>query len=317
MLVRRLLANGCEPERLRCLVRDPARAARGGLPEASLVRADLADAACGDAVRAAADGAAVVVHLAGSLKAYDRSGFDEVNVRGTERLVAAVRDAAPDAHFVHVSSLAAAGPSVSGDGTGLPPDRCRTVSRYGESKRLGELAVVGADMPFTVLRPPVVYGPNDDATRLLFRQASAWLTAAPPRPRPLSVIHADDVAEALWCAVLRRPQGAFLPLDGPERTDTHALMRRIAEACGRRARLLPVPMFVAAGAAHAADLWARLRRRASHFNRDKVREIAAPGWVADGAEAKRVLGFEPRVGLDDGLREVARAEGFASVGLRD
>jgi nucleoside-diphosphate-sugar epimerase len=312
VLVRRLLADGIAPERLRCLVRDPARAARGGLPTESLVHADLGAHDCGAAIAEAARGADLVVHLAGSLKAYDRAGFDEVNVHGTERLVAAVREAAPRAHFVHVSSLAAAGPSVDGAGSDRPAAECRTVSRYGESKRRGELAVVGSGMAFTVLRPPVVYGPDDGATQLLFRQVLAPLTAVPRGPRPLSVIHADDVAEALWLAVCRRPAGAFLPLDGPERTDTHAFLRAIGAACDRPPRLLPVPMAVAGLAARASDLWARLRRTPGYFNRDKVREIAAPGWVADGGPARRLLGFSAGTRLADGLRAVAVAEGFAA-----
>ena len=177
VLIRRLLANGVPASRLRCLVRDPERARRSGLPAESLVEADLGAADCGDAIRRAARDVAIVVHLAGSLKAYDRAGFDEVNVYGTERLVSAVREAAPAAHFVHVSSLAAAGPSPDGVGTDLPADRCTTVSQYGESKRRGELSVIGSGMPFTVLRPPVVYGPNDGATRLLFQQVLAPVTA--------------------------------------------------------------------------------------------------------------------------------------------
>jgi nucleoside-diphosphate-sugar epimerase len=311
VLVRRLLANGWDPGRLRCLVRDVDRAERGGLPRESLVEGDLSQRNCGPQLRTAADGAAVVIHLAGSLKSYDRRGFDVVNVHGTQLLVDAVVAAAPEAHFVHVSSLAAAGPSVDGHGTAESADRCRPVSSYGESKRRGELCVVSSGLPYTILRPPVVYGPGDGATQLLFRQALAPITAMPIKSRPLSVIHADDVAEAAWLALTKRPPGAILPLDGPERTDTHQLMRAIAEACGRRARLVPTPMAIAALAASAADLVARLRNKPGYFNRDKVREIAGVGWVADGEGAKHSLGFEARVSLAEGLAAVAQSDGFA------
>lgn len=311
VLVRRLLASGFRPEQLRCVVRDVERAARSGLPRQSLVEADLSSQDCGPQLRTAAEGAAVVIHLAGSLKSYDRQGFDVVNVHGTQRLVDAVVAAAPETHFVHVSSLAAAGPSVDGNGTAEPAERCRTVSSYGESKRRGELAVVGCGVPFTILRPPVVYGPSDGATQLLFRQALAPITAMPIRARPLSVIHADDVAEALWLAVSKRPSGVTLPLDGPERTDTHRLMHAIAQSCGRRARLVPVPMPIAALAAAATDLFARLRNKRGYFSRDKVREIGAVGWVADGEAAGHSLGFEARVSLAEGLAAVARSDGFA------
>jgi nucleoside-diphosphate-sugar epimerase len=293
------------------VVRDVDRAERGGLPRESLVYGDLSRSDCGSQLRAAADGAAVVIHLAGSLKSYDRRGFDVVNVHGTQRLVDAVVAASPEAHFVHVSSLAAAGPSIDGHGTAEPADRCQPVSNYGESKRRGELAVLGSGLPFTILRPPVVYGPGDGATQLLFRQALAPITAMPITSRPLSVIHADDVAEAAWLALIKRPLGSILPLDGLDRTDTHQLIRAIAASCGRRARLMPVPMVLAAFAASAADLWSRVRNKPGYFNRDKVREIGAVGWVADGEPAKRSLGFQARISLADGLAAVAQSDGFA------
>lgn len=309
-VVRRLLASGLAPERLRCLVRDPARAAAAGLPAASLLAGDLADQDNGPALEAAARGVTLVLHLAGTLKSLDRAGYDQVNRGGTERLVAAVATAAPGAHVVLVSSLAAAGPSADGIGSDRLPDQTQPVSLYGASKRAGELAVVRAALPWTILRPPVVYGPGDAATRLLFRQANAPLVAVPRRPRPLSVIHADDVVDAVLAAAERRPVGAVLPLDGPERTDTHALLRTIATACGRSARLLSVPMPVAAFAACCADVWGRIRGEAGFFNRDKVREIRAAGWVADGSAARTVLGVAPRVPLAAGLAAIARAEGF-------
>jgi dihydroflavonol-4-reductase len=309
LLVRRLVADGMAPANLRCLVRDPRRARASGLPATTLVTGGLA--APNDAELAAAvAGVAIVVHLAGTLKGHRPADFDAVNVHGTERLCRAVLMHAPRAHVVLVSSLAAAGPSVDGTGSALPPAACRPVSLYGDSKRRGELALLGSALPATILRPPVVYGPGDAATRLLFRQACAPLCAVPRRSRPLSAIHAADVVVAIQLAMARRPVGAILPLDGPQRTDTHALLRAIAAAAGRRARLAPLPMAVAGAAAFASDLFGRLVGRTSYFNRDKVREIRADGWVADGTAAAAVLGFRPQVELTAGLMAVAVAEGF-------
>jgi nucleoside-diphosphate-sugar epimerase len=306
-LVRRMLAAGTPPERIRCLVRDPARAAGLGLPPASLVRGDLGVDDGLTALPSALRDVGAVVHLAGTLKGYRRAHFDGVNVSGTAALVAAVAAHAPAAHFLCVSSLAAAGPSVDGGGSAAPPDVARPVSWYGDSKRQGELAVVRSPLRWTVVRPPVVYGPGDAATRLLFAQANAPLVVVPRRAAPLSIVHVDDVVDALLAALAVRPTAAILPLDGPERTDTHALLHAIAAACGRRARLLPVPLLLAAIAAHASDLFAALRRQAGFFSRDKVREIAACGWVADGAPTAAALGVRPRVSLAAGLAAVAAA----------
>jgi nucleoside-diphosphate-sugar epimerase len=310
-LVLRLLANGVDAARVRCLVRDRGRALAAGLPAASLWLGDLGDRARDIELARAVDGVGAVAHLAGVLKAHDAAGFDAVNVDGTARLVEALAARAPRAHFLCVSSLAAAGPSTNGEGSAAAPADARPVSRYGDSKRRGELAVVSGPLPWTIVRPPVVYGPGDAATRLLFRQACMPWTAAPPVARPLSVIHADDVVDALLACLRVRPAGAVLPLDGPERTDTHALLRAIAAACGRRARLVPVPLLAARCAAAAADLYGRVRGTCAFFNGDKVRELAACGWVADGEPARRILGFTPRVRLAEGLAAVAHAEGFA------
>ena len=295
-------------------MRDPRRAIAGGLPAASVHAADLGDSGALPALTAAAEGVRLVLHLAGTLKAATPAGFAAVNVDGTARLIAALAAAAPQAHVVLVSSLAAAGPSLDGTGSARPPDATAPVSWYGASKRGGELAVVAGRSPWTILRPPVVYGPGDAATRLLFRQALAPVTVAPIRPRPLSVIHADDVVDAVLAAARRCPVGAVLPLDGPERTDTHALLRAIADACGRRARLLPMPMPIANAAAWLADGFGWLRGSVGFFNRDKVREIRAVGWVADGTLARTALDWQPSIHLAEGLAAVARAEGFLPAG---
>ncbi|MFM1873299.1 MAG: hypothetical protein RL398_2721 [Planctomycetota bacterium] len=312
-LAQALAVAGVGAERLRLLVRDPARAA-GGLPPATLSRGDLADPDGRARFVAAARGVDVVVHLAGSLKAFGPDGYDAVNVAGTARFFDAVAEVAPNAFVVHVSSLAAAGPSVDGRDSAAPPGRCRPVSNYGRSKLGGEAALLASGLAHCIVRPPVVYGPEDAATRLLFRQALAPLVPVPRRAAPLSVIHADDVVAALLAAIARRPVGSVVALDGPERTDTHQLSRRIAAACGRRARLVPVPLLFARAAASVGDLVARWRGVPGYFNRDKVREIAAPGWVADGETARQVLGVAARVALDDGLRQVAEAEGLVPLG---
>ncbi len=163
------------------------------------------------------------------------------------------------------------------------------------------------------MRPPVVYGPGDLATRLLFRQAKGPVAFVPPRAAPLSIAHVNDVVEVLLRAIERRPANVVIPIDGLARTDTHALLRAIAAACGRRIRLVPVPFALASTAAVVCDAFARLTRSPGYFSRDKMREIRACGWVADGGPARRWLGFTPSIELAAGLAAVATAEGFARV----
>jgi nucleoside-diphosphate-sugar epimerase len=307
-LLRTLLRSGVTPDRLRCLVRNRESAIAQGVPEQSLVVGDLRDV---DAVARAIDGSNLVFHLAGTIKGARREDFLPVNVDATRQLADVIAQRTPSAFLVHVSSLAAAGPSIDGSGSDRPGNECRTISAYGESKRLGELAVAQRVPRHAIVRPPVVYGPGDSATRLLFRTANAPICLVPPIPRPISIAHVRDVVGALLAVAARQPLGSTMAIDGPDRTDTHALLRAIAAACGRRARIAPMPLSIAAVAALACDGFARATGRLYHFNRDKVRELRAVGWVADSSSLVAATGFCASVRLQDGLLEVARAEGLA------
>lgn len=310
-LVRALLRAGLPPHRLRCLVRDESAALARGLPAPSLRRGDLRDT---QTLERLVDGADLVFHLAGTLKAARARDYYAINRDATDGLARLVAARAPKSFVVHVSSLAAAGPSIDGSGSTAPPAQCTPVSVYGDSKRAGEVAMLRHRPDAVVVRPPVVYGPGDAATRLLFRQALAPVCAVPPRTRPLSVVHAADVVAALLAAARIQPRGEVFALDGPQRTDTHALLRAISAAAGRRARLLPVPLWLAGLAALGCDAVAKITGRAGYFNGDKVRELRAVGWVADGTRARDRLGLGPGIDLEDGLREVAQREGFARAG---
>jgi nucleoside-diphosphate-sugar epimerase len=299
-LVHRLLDGGHDAARLRLLVRDPARAVALGLPRSSLVVGDIV---ARDAVVAAVRGVDCIFHLAARTTALRAADFVDVNVGGTQLVVEAMEQHNREARLVLVSSLAASRPTVDGLGSGAPPENCRPVSRYGRSKLDAERTLLAHWwwMNWSVVRPPVVYGPADPATALLFRQATAAVTPVPLRRRPLSVAHVDDVVECIARVGEERSLVGHLPIDGAERTDSHDLMRRVAQAAGRRARLLPVPMPLVRLLGPLADGVARLRGKPSFFSSDKLREVSACGWVADPLLAERMLGFRSRVGLDQGL----------------
>lgn len=301
-LARRLLRSG-HGARVRWLVRDRARARDAGLP---LERVSVGDLTDPESLRGAVREVAAVIHLAGAVKSPHPSGYYAANERGTRNLVEALAAAAPGARLVHVSSLAACGPSPDGRASTLPPEHARPCSIYGDSKRRAEFAVAeaGCALRWLVLRPGIVYGPGDPATRLLVRQALAPVTLVPWRPRPLSLVHVEDLVTALLMALDADVHGRFVPIEGPDRLDTHSLPRALAAACGRRARLLPIPIDLAWPVAWTADLLARWRGRASIFSSDKLREIRAAGWVCDPRPARDLLGFEPRI---------PTAEGFATI----
>lgn len=313
VVLRHLRETGVEGKAIRLLVRDPHRATRPALQNCETIRGDLSDR---DALRRAAQGVGTVLHVAGAVIGR-RSALMATNAAGTRQLIDAVRDVAqPQVRFVLVSSLAAAGPSVDGAVSTIPAQECRPPSAYGQSKQMGELALHAGGLPnWMILRPPIVYGAGDSATRLLFRGGMGPISIVPWTPRPLSIVHVDDLARALLAAAAVPDHGSTLAIEGAERVTTDSLNRCLASACGRRTRLLRVPPAMLWPAAAAADVVSWLRGKPSFLSRDKLRELRQVGWVADAAGARRVLHWTPRVALEDGLREVARVEGFR-VGAR-
>src|SRR5262249_4797740 len=144
-----------------------------------------------------------IFHVAGAIAALEPDGFDRVNRVGTSNLVAAVLAASASGgwprHLVHVSSLAAAGPS----GSDAPvPDGAvpRPISAYGRSKAAAEAALepLRGRVAVTIVRPPSVYGSGDTATLDLFRAVQRHVILAQTgRERRMSFVHADDLTRGL------------------------------------------------------------------------------------------------------------------------
>src|SRR2546425_12161711 len=136
------------------------------------------------------------------------------NRDGTANLLEAAAEAAPR-RFVLVSSLAAAGPTTPGH----PVDERRPpapVSDYGRSKLAAEVLVRAMSFPWTIVRPPIVYGEWDHGILTAFKLVRVGLV---PRfgdgSQELSVIYAGDLAEALIAAGL-----------GPANAQPHYLAAR-------------------------------------------------------------------------------------------
>ncbi|HTQ71635.1 MAG TPA: NAD-dependent epimerase/dehydratase family protein [Acidocella sp.] len=276
--------------RLRVLARrDPAHPAFAGIPFET-VRASLEDEA---ALAALVQGADVIVHAAGLIKARSRADFLRGNRDGTAALARAARRAAPGAKFILVSSLAAREPQLSD---------------YAFSKHAAELAARqefgNAPAQLAILRPPAIYGPWDRET-LAFFQASLRCIAPLPGEGAAATIHARDAAGAIAAMAGEhfRPGCFALADDKPEGYSLRDFMKAAAQATGGRPRLVKLPssLFLAAG--FCSEIWGKARRQAPIFTRGKAREILHPDWSVSAAELLPREVYAPRIGLKDGFAE--------------
>lgn len=307
-LVEHLLALG---DRARVLVRASSvrrHLAPLGVEEAV---ADLSDGSPqGEAALArAAEGCAVVFHVAGVVRARDPREYEEVNAAGAERIARAAA-AAGAPRFLLVSSQAAAGPGG--------PDRPRReedpespVTAYGRSKLAGERRVLdvarGSGLAAVIVRPPAVYGPRDRAFLTLFRLVARGVLPLYPgsRTQEVSLVHARDLARGIALAAERGPAGrAYYLTDGARHTSAQ-IGEAIARALGKRPLRLEVPMPLATAAALGSELYGRLTGRATTLTRERLRQWTARRWSVSDERARREIGYVPEVDLESGMRETA------------
>lgn len=248
-----------------------------------------------EALRDLVGGADAVIHAAGLVKALRRRDFQQVNIEGSRAIAEAVRETANGAHFIQLSSLAA---------------RQAHLSDYAGSKHQGEGVIrdaLGDNHPWTVLRPPAVYGPGDvEILKLLRLAGRGYLPMAAPRFARFSMIHVDDLARAL-IAVIGQSQcfgGTFELRDASaDGISMPELAEMLADIFGRRVRCIALPRPMLTVAAIAAQLGGRIRGRPSMLSRQKLRELAHPDWLVSRNPLAEAGLWSPTLPLEAGLRE--------------
>lgn len=252
--------------RVRVASRDPGRAhfiqPLAQIGQWGVARADVTDP---KAVREAVEGATAVINLVGTFKQ-----MRALHVAGARNIAEAARDAAVGA-LVHISAI---GADVESE------------SEYGRTKGEGELAVRDAFPDATIIRPSVVFGPEDNFTnRLAALGRLPILPVIAPDCR-FQPVFAEDLGKAIARSALepRTHAGKTYEIVGPQVMTMRELTAEIMRAAGRDPELIDSPSFASSmlswfgwvpGAPLTRDQWAMLQR-------DNVASEGAPGLEAFG-----------------------------------
>jgi nucleoside-diphosphate-sugar epimerase len=190
-LVQQLTARG---DHVIALVRSPAKAAEKLPPGTETLAGDLSLFANPSTVLPACD---VVIHLAGVVAADTLAEYDAINFRAVADLVECLkRQTWKPQRLLFASSLAAAGPSTSRPWT--EADTLHPIDAYGVAKAKAEVVMREAPFPTTSFRPPIVFGPGDDATLTLFKSARAGVgMCVGGAPQALSFVDVRDLVDAI------------------------------------------------------------------------------------------------------------------------
>ncbi len=235
------------------------------------------------------------VHIAKNTKANSLEIFRRVNVEGTARL-ARIAALAGVKRFIYLSSVKVNG-EISDDKLFSENDAPNPRDPYAISKWEAEQALqqieAETDMEIIVIRPPLVYGPGVKAN---FLQLIKWVDSGVPMPLALiqnrrSMIALDNLIDFIMhCASFHRLKyETFLISDG-EDISTPDLILRIAASLGRRMKLFPFPISL-------------IRLGAPLTGKKYLVDRVCNSLQVDISKAKKLLGWQPVVSVDEGLRK--------------
>jgi uncharacterized protein YbjT (DUF2867 family) len=185
-----------------------------------------------DSVRRAAEGAHIVINAVGILAGSGAQTFDAVHVAGARAAAKAAREAGAR-RFIHISAIGASEKSPA---------------QYARTKAAGEKAVLEEFPGAIILRPSIVFGPEDD----FFNRFAGMARVSPVLPligggkTRFQPIFVGDLATAIVdVAEGAGTPGAVYELGGPEVLSFRDLLERTEEYAGRKRVFISLPFWLA------------------------------------------------------------------------
>lgn len=265
--------------RIRVAVRQPSLAyamrLHGDVGQIDVVQANVRNA---PSVRRALEGASAALNLVSTLYEHARQGFQALNVMGARNIAEAARSEGVE-RLVQMSAL------------GADP---ASPSKYARTKAEGETAVREIYPDAVVVRPSVVFGPEDH----FFNRFASMALVSPVLPligggrTRLQPVFVGDVARALTIAVTAGDAaGQTYELGGPAIFTFRRLMELMLSEIERRRLLLPVPFPVASVMGGVADLGAGIVP--PPITADQVKLLRADNVVTGERAGLGELGIAP------------------------
>ncbi len=307
-------------QRTRCLV-------RGSSPPialeylrglgAELVLGDLTDRRSLDV---AVDGIATVFHLGGggTVRMMLEDDFRRINVDATRNILDACLERGTTKRFVHMSTCGVMGNIAQPPADETAPYRPENLA-YSRAKTEAEkLALAYGDrLPVVVIRMPAVYGPAvvaDEPSRvsgvspllllLLMIRRGRWRYIGDGQTLT-HWVHIDDAVGGLLLAAERGGDGEIYIIAGPEWLTMQGFVEIAARALGVDPPDRHVPVALARAVTTVVERAGRLLGQTPMLRREMV-EAFLVNRAFDISKARRELGYEPRVGLDEGMRNTVR-----------
>ena len=254
-----------------------------------------------------------VVHAAGVTKCLNKADFRRINTEGTKNLVdALIETEMPLKRLVFVSSL-----SVFGAIKEQQPyeeiresDMPQPNTEYGRSKLAAEqyLDSLGSRIPYIILRPTGVYGPKEKDYFIMaksIKQHSDF--AVGYRQQDITFVYVEDVVQAIFLALEKGENGRKYFLSDGQVYQSATFSKLIHEALGRPWWIrLTVPEWVLRIVTFCGEYTGRMTGKVTALNNDKYNILRQRNWRCDIEPARKELGYQPKVMLDEGVKRTIK-----------
>jgi len=244
----------------------------GAVGQVVPMRCNPTDAA---SVAGAVAGADAVINLIGILYERGKNTFQRMHVDVPEMIARAAAQAGIQ-HMVHISALGA---------------DANATSRYAQSKAMGEAALRAAHPDAVILRPSIIFGPEDDFFNRFARMCS-WSPALPligGGKNKFQPVYVGDVVSAIL-TVLDNPitHGQTYELGGPAIYSFEQLLNYIMQQTGRKRMLCPLNYDIANIIAGVMQIFPR-----PMITRDQILQLKKDNLVGGRAQNLQSLGIIP------------------------
>lgn len=225
-------------------------------------------------------GADAVINCVGTFDARGKNNFDAVQNEGATR-IARIAAAEGVSRIVHLSAI---GADVDGD------------SLYAQSKGKGEAALLAAMPGAVILRPSVIFGPEDQ----FFNRFAGMARMSPMLPlvgagTKFQPVYVDDVAAAAVKGVLGEVEGGVYELGGPDVHSFRELMGLMLETVQRRRLVIGLPFWVGSVMGYVTGAVSAITGGLAPqpITVDQVKSLRQDNVVSDGAKGFDDLGIKP------------------------
>jgi nucleoside-diphosphate-sugar epimerase len=302
-LTEALLARGY---RVRCMVRPTSDV---GYIQHLPVEWAQADLDKPEQLRAACQDVDMACHCAALTRALDQETFLRINAGGTEALARAAFEANPGLQrFLYISSQTAAGCAEGPDDFFDESRTPRPLDWYGKSKWAAEQALHALDgqLPVTIVRPTVVFGPRDRDVFTYFELVNRHLELSLGRDeRWVSLIYVRDLVDLIVLALESEAAVGETYFASGWATTYTEVGRILARVMDKWTLRVTVPLV----ALEPIVLWAKVQERLTGkpalLNEQRVLNMRQPYLICSGEKARRELGFDPRYDLKTAIEETA------------